>query len=185
MARKRTNTLTGMWGGRRARSAGPPLVLTALLALAALPAPAAAQGVSLPKGTAAPDVTLEDLDGNAVRLADVIRGKPALIEFWATWCPLCEELQPQLDHIQAAHGDHLNIVAVAVAVNQNPRRIRRHLEDHDPGYPFLYDARGEAVRGFQAATTSIVVLLDGEGRVVYTGVGKDQDLVAAVEALLD
>ena len=145
---------------------------------------ASAQEVGLPLGSVPATATLEDLDGNAVRLQDVIGGRPALLEIWATWCPLCEELQPQLDRIRAERGDDLAIVAIAVAVNQNPRRIKRHLERHDPGYPHLYDVRGEAVRALAAATTSIVLMLDAEGRVVYTGVGADQDLVGEVEKLL-
>jgi thiol-disulfide isomerase/thioredoxin len=161
----------------------------ALLALLALPLGVRAQaagegGVSLPIGTVGPGAALQDLQGNAVDLIDFVKGKPALIEFWATWCELCERLQPQLDQIQARHGEHLNVVAVAVGVAQNLRRVQRHLEDHDPGYPYLFDARGAAVRAYNAQTTSIVVMLDAQGRVAYTGVGGDQNLTGAVERLL-
>lgn len=158
-----------------------------IAAMALGPGPAAAQsgGVSLAVGTQAPDAELETLDGEVVSLLDFVEpGKPALIEFWATWCEQCEELQPELDAVHARYGDDLRIVAVAVGVSQSPRRVRRHLEDHDPGYPFLYDARGNAVRAYSAATTSIIVMLDGEGRVAYTGVGPEQDLQSVVEGLL-
>lgn len=163
-----------------------PFALTLLLVLPlGVRAQAGGEGsVSLAIGTVAPGAQLEDLDGNVVDLMDYVRGKPALIEFWATWCELCEALQPQLDHIQAAHGDELSIVAVAVGVSQSVRRVQRHLQSHDPGYPYLYDARGTAVRAYNATTTSIVVMLDDDGRVVYTGVGGDQDLTGAVERLL-
>jgi thiol-disulfide isomerase/thioredoxin len=159
----------------------------ALALLMALPLSARAQaggegGVSLPIGTVAPTAALEDLEGNAVDLASFVpRGKPAILEFWATWCELCEALQPQLDGIQASYGDRVSIVAVAVGVAQTVRRIQRHLEDHDPGYPYLFDARGAAVRAYNATTTSIVVMLDAEGKVAYTGVGAQQNLRAAVE----
>jgi thiol-disulfide isomerase/thioredoxin len=162
----------------------------ALTLFLALPLSARAQaggegGVSLPIGSAAPTATLEDLEGNSVDLASYVpRGKPAIIEFWATWCELCEVLQPQLDRIQAVHGDEVSIVAVAVGVAQTVRRIQRHLEDHDPGYTYLFDARGAAVRAFNATTTSIVVMLDAEGKVAYTGVGGQQNLTGAVERLL-
>jgi thiol-disulfide isomerase/thioredoxin len=162
----------------------------ALALLMALPLSARAQaggegGVSLPIGTVAPTAALEDLEGNAVDLASFVpRGKPAILEFWATWCELCEALQPQLDGIQASYGDRVSIVAVAVGVAQTVRRIQRHLEDHDPGYPYLFDARGAAVRAYNATTTSIVVMLDAEGKVAYTGVGAQQNLRAAVERLL-
>ena len=122
----------------------------ALALLLALPLSARAQSgvgeVSLSIGTAGPGAALEDLQGNPVDLASYVEGKPAIIEFWATWCELCERLQPQLDRIQAQHGERINIVAVAVGVAQTARRVERHLEDHDPGYPFLFDARGAAVR---------------------------------------
>ena len=94
----------------------------ALALLLALPVSVRAQasgegGVSLPIGSDAPSAALEDLEGNAVELATFVpRGKPAIIEFWATWCELCEALQPQLDRIQAMHGDDINVVAVAVGL---------------------------------------------------------------------
>jgi len=166
---------------------GAALLSLVLLAFAALPLAAQAPGeagVSLPYGTQAPGAELEDLDGNAVQLLDYVGDEPAIVEFWATWCELCEALQPQFDHLQAEYGDRINIVAVGVGVNQNPRRIKRHLEENDPGYPHLFDARGAAVRAYNATTTSIVVMLDAEGQVVYTGVGADQDLVGVAEERL-
>ena len=122
--------------------------------------------VSLAIGTMAPGAELEDLDGNAVNLSDYVKGKPALIEFWATWCEQCEALQPQLDRIQIEYGDELNVIAVAVGVAQSVRRVRRHIEGHDPGYPYLWDARGAAVRAYNATTTAIVVMLDADGTYI-------------------
>lgn len=159
----------------------------ALALLAALPMAVLAQsgGVSLDLGTRGPGAALEDLDGNSVELLDyVVAGKPAVFEFWATWCEQCEALQPQFDEIQAEYGERVNVVAVAVGVSQSVRRVKRHLEDHDPGYPYLFDKRGAAVRAYNATTTSIVVMLDGEGKVAYTGVGAQQDLLGAVERLI-
>lgn len=169
----------------RARAA-LPVALSLLLALPlGVRAQAAGEGsVSLALGTQGPGAAVEDLEGNAVDLIDYVKGKPALIEFWATWCELCAALQPQLDEIQAMHGNDLNVVAVAVAVAQTVRRVQRHLADHDPGYPYLWDARGAAVRAYNATTTSIVVMLDADGKVAYTGVGAEQDLTGAVERLL-
>jgi thiol-disulfide isomerase/thioredoxin len=165
-----------------------PLAAALVLATAwNAPAALSAQsgGVSLALGTPGPTAALEDLDGNPVNLLDFVEeGQPAVLEFWATWCEQCEALQPQFDELQARYGDRISVVAVAVGVSQSVRRVRRHLEDHDPGYPYLFDARGAAVRAYNASTTSIVVMLDANGNVAYTGVGVDQDILGAAEALL-
>jgi len=163
------------------------LLLVACGALV-VPGPVHAQAsgegaVSLAYGTVGPGAALEDLDGNAVDLADYVKGGPAVLEFWATWCENCEALQPQMDQVQMKYGDRINVIAVAVGVSQSVRRVKRHLEGHDPGYPYLWDGRGAAVRAYKATTTSIVVMLDADGKVVYTGVGGGQDLLGAVEKL--
>ncbi|HSM59759.1 MAG TPA: TlpA disulfide reductase family protein [Longimicrobiales bacterium] len=170
------------------RRVRPNLLVAALVVALGIPAGGVAQsgqsGIGLPLGTQAPPAMVEDLDGNPVELLDLVGGRPALIEFWASWCENCEALQPQLDEIQARHGDEIAVVAVAVAVAQSVRRVRRHLEDHDPGYPFLWDASGAAVRAYKAPTTSVVVILDAGGKVVYTGSGGGQDLTGAVARVL-
>lgn len=157
--------------------------LFVLVLSAALPSFAAAQ-VGLAVGTTAPDAAVEDLDGNPLQLLDLFEGKPTLLEFWATWCEQCEALQPEIDAVHAQFGDQVNVVAVAVAVAQSQRRVRRHLEQHDPGYPFVWDASGAAVRAYEAPTTAVVVLVDADGQIAYTGVGADQDLVSAVSAVI-
>ncbi|MGH7443624.1 MAG: TlpA family protein disulfide reductase [Longimicrobiales bacterium] len=141
---------------------------------------AAAQDIGLPVGTLAQAVTLQDLDGNPVDLGQFIGNGPVLLEFWATWCPLCEELEPAMHAVEQRFGDAVEVVVVAVGVNQNARSIRRHLEKHRVPGRILFDAEGAATRAFKAPTTSYVVVLDAQGRVAYTGQGGDQDLVAAV-----
>jgi thiol-disulfide isomerase/thioredoxin len=110
----------------------------------------------------------------------VIGKKPVVLEFWATWCPVCEGLEPALKAAHAKYGAQAEFILVAVGVNQNPRSIKRHLERRPLPGRMLWDGAGAAVRSFEAPTTSYVVVLDAAGRVVYTGTGEDQDLSAAV-----
>lgn len=168
---------------RKTAAAFLPLVL---LCLPAGPAYAQddATGVGPPLGSPAPDAQVEDMDGNAVSLLDLIGGGPALIEFWASWCENCEALEPQLAEIHERFGDKMAVVAVAVAVGQSRRRVRRHVAAHEAGFAYVYDARGEAVRNYQALATSVVVLVDAQGRIAFAGVGPAQDLVGAVEKML-
>ena len=57
---------------------------------------AAAQETGLPAGTAAPVVTVHDLDGQPVDLGRWLGRKPVLLEWWATWCEQCDVLLPRL-----------------------------------------------------------------------------------------
>lgn len=146
---------------------------------------AAGQDIGLPLGTTPPPVQVEDLDGNAVDLARWVGKRPVVVEFWATWCPVCEALFPKIEAAHRRYGDRVAFLVIAVAVNQSPRSIRRHLERHPmPFATILWDDRGNAVRAFDAFTTSYVVVLDAAGKVAYTGAGGDQDIAAVLNRVV-
>jgi thiol-disulfide isomerase/thioredoxin len=160
--------------------------IAALLTGAHVPAlhAQATNAVGLPVGSTPEATVVEDLEGNAVDLGALVGQKPVLVEFWATWCNVCEELAPTM---QAAHdrfGEQVDFLVVAVGVNQSRRSIRRHRERHPAPFRFVFDARGRATRAFKAPTTAYVVILDADGKVAYTGVGADQDLEGALERVL-
>ena len=137
--------------------------------------------IGIPVGQTPLAVTLESLNGDTVSLARWVGRKPVLVEFWATWCPICEELLPRMEAAQRKYGDRAEFVVVAVAVNQSKNSVRRHIEKHPMPFTFLWDGNGAAVRAFQAPSTSYIAVLDAKGKVVYTGVGEAQDIEAALE----
>jgi thiol-disulfide isomerase/thioredoxin len=156
--------------------------LLAALSLAVVqPLQAQEDQIGIALGATPAAVVVEDLDGNPVQLADYVGGKPLLLEFWATWCPLCKALEPKIQAAYTRYGEDIEFVIIAVAVNQNPRRVRRHLERHELPGRVLWDADGRAVRAFMAPATSYVVVLDAAGKVVYTGLGEGQNIEAAVQ----
>ena len=157
---------------------GRPLILSLLVSLAGFSS-GAAQDVGLDIGAVPEAVQLEDLDGKTIDLSQYVGHKPVLIEFWATWCPLCAELEPKLKAAKQKYGTGLEVLVVAVGVNQTTRSIKRHMTDHPLPGPVLFDARGRATRAYKAPSTSYIVALDARGRVVYTGVGAEQDIAKA------
>jgi thiol-disulfide isomerase/thioredoxin len=152
----------------------------ALIAALMAPAPLTAQDIGLPLGTTGPAVAVQDLDGKAFDLGQFVGKQPVLLEFWATWCPLCKALEPALKAAHARYGASVQFVAIGVGVNESPASIKRHLADHPLPFPVVFDASGAAVRAYQAPTTSYIVVLDRAGKVTYTGTGTDQDLAAAL-----
>ena len=137
--------------------------------------------IGIPVGETPPAVTLENLKGDSVALSQWVGKKPVIVEFWATWCPICAELLPRMETAQKKYGDRAEFLVVAVAVNQSKNSVRRHLEKNPMPFTFLWDGNGAAVRAFQAPSTSYVAVLDSNGKVVYTGVGEDQDIDGALE----
>jgi len=151
--------------------------------LAAAVAPLGAQDVGLAVGTKAPVVAVEDLDGKSVDLGQYIGHQPVVLEFWATWCPLCKALEPSLKAAHARYGRTVRFVAIGVGVNQSPVSIKRHLAEHPLPFPVLYDAAGAAVRAYDAPTTSYIVVVNKAGTVAYTGTGAEQDIAAVLERI--
>src|SRR5207249_9004917 len=93
----------------------------------AIPVGLAGQDVGLPLGTKAPVVAVEDLDGKSVDLGQYLGKQPVLLEFWATWCPLCKALEPSLKAAHARYGGKVTFLAVGVGVNETPAPIKSHL----------------------------------------------------------
>lgn len=151
------------------------MVTLALLLGAAPAAPLLGQESGIPVGSRAPVVTVKDLDGKRVDLGQYIGKKPVFLEFWATWCELCEELLPRVQAAQAAHGGDVEFFGINVTVNQTRERVRRYLERHQPPFRTLYDDEGVSTRAYQAPATSYVVIIDRAGIVAYTGSGGSQE----------
>jgi len=146
--------------------------------------PAIAQDLGIEVGATAPAVAVQALDGKTVNLANYFGKQPVLIEFWATWCPNCRELMPTLLDAEKKYGSKVKFMAIAVAINQSPEKVRRWLAAHPLPHDTYYDVDGKAAGAFDAPATSYVVVLDKSGRVVYTGLGGKQDLEAALRKAL-
>ena len=157
--------------------------LFSLIAVLTIAVPAVAQEetIGVPVGSLVRGpIPVLDVDGNAVNLADYIGKKPAIVEFWATWCGLCSKLMPQFEAARKKHGENVEILIVAVGVGQSRNSVKRHATEHAmPGRVF-FDATGAATRAFEAPSTSYVVGLDAKGKVTYTGLGDKQKIEVAV-----
>ena len=155
-----------------------------VFAASSIASPAFAQDLGIEVGSKAPVVTVQSLDGKQVDLGQYIGKTPMLIEFWATWCANCRELMPTLLDVEKKFGKKVKFVALAVAINQSPERVRRFIAAHPLPHDTFYDTDGKAAGAFDAPATSYVVVLDKSGRVVYTGLGGKQDLEAALKKAL-
>ena len=156
----------------------------ATLALSVAPGRAQAQDLGIQLGSAAPSAKVHTLDGKEVDLAQVYGKGPVLIEFWATWCPVCAELEPTVLSAAKKYGNQVKFVGVAVSVNETPARVKAFAAKHGlPGEQY-FDTKGDATGAYDVPATSYIVVLNKAGKVVYTGQGGKQDLDAAIKKAL-
>lgn len=157
-----------------------------VVALAALMTarPAAAQESGLALGSHAPAPKVETLDSKPADLTPFVGKGATAIEFWATWCENCKELEPAWLAAQRKFAGRVHFVSVAVGVNQSAELVRRYVTRHKLTGVQFYDRTGAAVEAFDVPATSYVVVLDKTGKVVYGGVGGKQDLDAAIKKAL-
>jgi len=107
-----------------------------------------------------------------------------LLEFWATWCPNCKALEPQMAAAAKKYRGKIALVGVAVGVNQSAELVKAYSAKHALPLNVVYDKTGDAADKFDVPATSYIVILNKDGRVIYTGVGADQDIEAAIRRAL-
>ena len=162
------------------------LVLDSLLATAlvfAAPQVARAQDLGIEVGSSAPGAKVTTLDGKEIDLSQYLGKGVVVMEFWATWCPNCQELEPSLLNVLKKYGQ-VQFVGVAVSVNQNPTRVKAYVEKHGLPGIHVFDTKGNATGAYDVPATSYVVVVNKAGKVVYTGLGGKQDLEAAIKKAL-
>jgi thiol-disulfide isomerase/thioredoxin len=135
-------------------------------------------------GSTAPSAKVHTLDGKEFDLGSYAGKTPAVIEFWATWCPVCAELEPTMLAAAKKYGSQVKFVGVAVSVNESPARVKAFVEKHGlPGDQY-FDTKGNATGAYDVPATSYVVVVNKAGKVVYTGQGGKQDIEGAIKKAL-
>ena len=135
-----------------------------------VPGVASPSAEAIAVGGAAPGFSARALDGNDVSLAG-LRGRPVLIDFWASWCPPCRDAVIGLRRIADQYGDRLAIVGIGL--DDDPRAFEAFVfNEHLPGRQ-VHDggAAGPIGRAYGVPATGIphVVLIGPDGKVAAVG----------------
>jgi thiol-disulfide isomerase/thioredoxin len=151
-----------------------------IAALLTLSSAARSQESGIAVGAQAPGAKVQTLDGKTIDIGSYVGKSPMVIEFWAFWCPNCKELEPSLLALHKKYGSRVRFLGVAVSVNETIERVKAYTSKHRYPYQTVYDDKGEATEAYDVPATSYVVVVDGSGKVVYTGLGGKQQLEPAI-----
>lgn len=114
--------------------------------------------------TPAPDFAVTDLaTGRAVRLAD-LRGKPVILNFWATWCGVCRADLPELDALWRRSAGRFHVLAISA---EPPATLSAYRRDHGLALPILADPGGRALVAYGVEAFPTLVILDADGQRVH------------------
>ena len=138
------------------------------------------------KRRGAPDLTVTDMHGRPISLAD-LRGRAVLVTFWATWCGPCRQEIPHLVRWQEAYGPQgLTILGVSLDQQGLPA-VRKFVRDH-PEIRYTIIPNGaraaEAFGGVERIPTAF--LLDRRGRIVarFEGLPRGEEMEGFIQAVL-
>jgi thiol-disulfide isomerase/thioredoxin len=128
---------------------------------------------------------LTDLDGAPIRL-DALRGKVVWINFWASWCPPCQQETPILRELDERYGDEgLEIIGISVQ-ETSPNDIAAYAERYDLGYTIGFDASGHIFREYKVYALPTQFFIDTNGVIdtVINGPVELDGASALIESLL-
>ncbi|MDM8528814.1 redoxin domain-containing protein [Anaerolineales bacterium HSG24] len=124
----------------------------------------------------APDFTLPTLNGETITLS-AGRGKPTLINFWASWCPPCRQELPALQAAYETYGDKINFIAVDVKEDQ--ATVSGFAQQLGLTFPIVLDSSGSVSNlDYRVLGLPTTVFLDANGVIVQRHVGPlDETLI--------
>ena len=160
-----------------------PLVLLVLLGTMLLSRLPSASSTAI--GTLAPDFSLADLDGNPIHLAD-LRGRPVVINFWASWCGPCVEEFPLLREAAARHAGH-GLVVVGIVYQDRSEAARDFMTRNGATWDAAMDPGERVVAAYGVLGPPETFFIGRDGRIVARQFGQfsagslDDKLAAIIE----
>ncbi len=139
----------------------------------------------LREGQPAPRWTLNTLDGKPVNLSDM-QGKPALINFWASWCPPCIEETPAL--IQAydeLKGEGRSMEFIGIGTNDKVDNLKKFATNNDVSYVLVADPDGKVSDAYGVLGMPTTVFIDSNGivRKIHNGAIRKEQVLEIMRGL--
>lgn len=140
-----------------------------------------------PRANLAKNFTVYTDEGEARQLID-LRGKPAVINFFASWCGPCKSEMPYFDEAYAAYGDQIEFMMVDLCAygNDSKDNAKKLVAEGGWSFPVYFDTEGSAATAYaiRSMPMTIFVTADGELADKQIGAMTQAQLQAQIDALL-
>ena len=144
-------------------------------------------GATEEKGSEAPDFTVYDLEGNAHKLSD-FRGKPVILNFWASWCGPCKMEMPDFDEKHQAYGDQIHFLMVNLTdgSQETVETASTFIAEQGYSFPVYFDTERSGAIAYGVNAVPVTYFIDAEGNFVawQQGVLTAEMLQTGIDMLL-
>lgn len=126
-----------------------------------------------PEMLKAPDFTVEDLEGNSVKLSDM-EGKPVVLNFWASWCSPCKAEMPEFDSVYAELGSDVTFMMVNMTDGDRETKEKGAAYVYNQGFsfPVYYDTNQEGSYAYGIRSIPTTLFIDSSGYIITGAEGQ-------------
>ncbi|MBI3397695.1 MAG: TlpA family protein disulfide reductase [Deltaproteobacteria bacterium] len=136
------------------------------------------------EGDAAAAFSLRLLDGKQFRLDDA-KGRPVVINFWASWCHPCRQEAPALQKVYAIYKNK-GVIFIGIAIQDTETKARAYIKEFDITFPAGVDNTGSIAEAYKVYGIPKTFTIDKDGRFAYIHMGEitEADLIKEIEKVL-
>jgi len=138
------------------------------------------------KKNPAKDFTVYDAQGNAVKLSD-FKGKPIVLNFWASWCTPCKSEMPHFNDVYADVKDEVQFMMVDLTDGQRETQAKAQSYVKNQGYdfPVFFDLKQNAAMVYAISSIPSTIFIDSDGNIVesYVGPVDKKTLIKAIDLI--
>ena len=134
--------------------------------------PSQTEEATQPENMTAPDFTMYDADGNAVKLSDFF-GKPIVLNFWASWCGPCQSEMPEFEEVFLEQGQQLQFLMVNMTdgSRETVEIASAFIEDSGYTFPVYYDTAFEAAVNYGVTSLPTTYFISADGTLTAYAMG--------------
>lgn len=120
----------------------------------------------------APDFTVYDKNNKEVNLSD-FRGKPTIVNFWASWCGPCKMEMPDFEEKYRALGNEINFLMVNMTdgSRETVKIASNFIKKEDYTFPVYFDTKSDAAIAYSVYSLPTTYFIDSDGYVVAQSTG--------------
>ena len=135
----------------------------------------------------APDIAIQDQEGNMVRLSD-FSGEPVVLNYWASWCPPCVAEMPEFEQLYQEYGTQLQFIMLNDTDGQGEtvEHATQFVYEQGFTFPVYFDVNNEGARAYDITAIPQTFFIDRDGYIVSHTIGmiREKDLREGIALIL-